>query len=140
MKVQQVTAGGLIFNSEGKFLIVQRALTDDFMPGYWELSSGGSKYGETPQEAVRREVKEECGIDVVVHTPLAVDHYFIGETQRIMIVFLCTFVDKNQSIRLSEEHSASAWIPPEEIDTYHLSPFMQKLLRDALKVGAKVLK
>lgn len=100
------------------------------MPGFWELPGGGSEYGETPQEALKREIKEECGIDVKVHLPLTTGQYFMGEKQRIEIIFLCSMV-KEEEIKLSEEHSASVWISVGELQQYKIDEFMDKILKEA---------
>ncbi len=47
-----------------RFLITKRVMTKRWAPGWWEVSGGGVMAGETSEEAVRREVLEETGIDV----------------------------------------------------------------------------
>ncbi len=59
-----LTVLGVIKRVDGKFLITQRVLTKSWAAGWWEVSGGGVQAGETSEEAVRREVLEETGIDV----------------------------------------------------------------------------
>ena len=55
----RVSAKALILDeSKQKFLVVQEA------DGRWELPGGGIDHGETPTEALRREIKEEMGLEV----------------------------------------------------------------------------
>jgi len=54
----------LIENARGEFLITQRALDKSWGAGWWEVSGGGVLSGETPQQAIVREVAEETGLDV----------------------------------------------------------------------------
>lgn len=131
MKTKQVAVGGLILRKDKKFLLTQRSLQEDFLPGAWELPGGGSEYGETPEQALRREIKEECGIDITVRVPLATAQYFMGDTQHIEIIFLCTMSKDDQSVQLSDEHDAFAWILIEELDTYPVDEFMRRILKDA---------
>lgn len=49
---------------QGKALLVQRAADERFLPNYWEQMGGKVDPGETQEEAVIREVKEEASIDV----------------------------------------------------------------------------
>lgn len=49
---------------QGKALLAQRAADEDFLPNYWEQVGGKVEGGESQEEAVIREVKEEAGIDV----------------------------------------------------------------------------
>lgn len=53
-----------IRNSEGDFLIQQRSFTKRVFPGAWSITGGAVDAGETPLEAVKRECKEELGIDL----------------------------------------------------------------------------
>lgn len=59
-----LTVLGVIRRSDGKFLITQRVLTKAWAAGWWEVSGGGVQAGESSEEAVRREVFEETGLDV----------------------------------------------------------------------------
>lgn len=59
-----LTVLGVIMRPDGRFLITQRSLDKSWAPGHWEVSGGGVQAGETSQEAVLRELREETGIDV----------------------------------------------------------------------------
>ena len=52
-------AGGLVFNSKGRFLVIKRN-------GIWDLPKGKSEAGETSGETALREVSEECGLKFLV--------------------------------------------------------------------------
>lgn len=58
---------GVVFDDQGKVLMGKR--NQPSYPnshGKWNLLGGRIEYGETPEEAVVREIKEECGLDVEV--------------------------------------------------------------------------
>lgn len=59
-----LTVLGVIRIPDGRFLITQRVMTKSWAPGCWEVSGGGVMAGETSEEAVRREVMEETGLDI----------------------------------------------------------------------------
>ena len=59
-----LTVLGVIARPDGTFLITKRVMTKALAPGWWEVSGGGVQAGESSEEAVRREVKEETGLDV----------------------------------------------------------------------------
>ncbi len=59
-----LTVLGVIRRPDGRYLITQRVMTKAWAPGCWEVSGGAAMAGETSEEAVRREVLEETGIDV----------------------------------------------------------------------------
>ena len=52
-----------LFNSRGELYLQKRPLWKDIQPGRWDTAVGGHvDYGETPDEALRREVREELGV------------------------------------------------------------------------------
>lgn len=52
-----------VFNSKGEIYLQRRPDWKDIQPGKWDTAVGGHiDYGETPEEALRREVREELGI------------------------------------------------------------------------------
>ena len=59
-----LTVLGVIARPDGTFLITKRVMTKAWAPGWWEVSGVGVQAGETSEEAVRREVREETGLDV----------------------------------------------------------------------------
>lgn len=83
-----LTVLGVVRRSDGKYLITKRKANKQWAPGAWEVSGGGVQAGETSEEAVRREVGEETGLDVsqvkpeYVFTyrredPHEANHYFV---------------------------------------------------------------
>jgi len=59
----------ILENDEGKFLLYLRDNKPDIpFPGYWDLIGGHIEEGETPEEALVREVKEELDLDLKEYT------------------------------------------------------------------------
>ena len=54
-----------LIEQDGLMLIAQRRLDDNF-PGYWEFPGGKIEPGESPEEALQRECKEELDIEIEV--------------------------------------------------------------------------
>lgn len=59
----------LIQNKDG-YLITRRTLDKKWAAGAWEIPGGGVMAGESSEEAIRREVKEETGLDIQDHALL----------------------------------------------------------------------
>ena len=59
-----LTVLGVIKRPDGKFLITKRAMDKAWAPGWWEISGGAPMAGENSEDAVKREILEETGLDV----------------------------------------------------------------------------
>jgi len=55
-----------------KLLLVQKSLDDPHNPGKWEVPGGRMDFGEDVDEHIKREVKEEVGLDIEPGTPFYV--------------------------------------------------------------------
>lgn len=60
-----LTVLGVVMRPDGKFLITKRVMTKHWAPGWWEVSGGAVQAGEDSADAVKREVLEETGLDVI---------------------------------------------------------------------------
>lgn len=59
-----LTVLGVVARPDGRYLITKRAMNKSWAPGWWEVSGGACMAGEESEDAVRREVLEETGLDV----------------------------------------------------------------------------
>ncbi|KRK39611.1 NUDIX hydrolase [Loigolactobacillus bifermentans] len=59
-----LTVIGILQRPDGRFLITQRKMDKDWGAGWWEVTGGGVRAGETSEQAVRRELREETTLDV----------------------------------------------------------------------------
>ncbi|WP_370860808.1 NUDIX hydrolase [Parabacteroides faecis] len=68
-----------IFNDAGELYLQKRSMNKDIQPGKWDTAVGGHiDYGETVEEALRREVREELGI--TEFTPQFMTRYIFEST------------------------------------------------------------
>ena len=120
-----VSAGALIFDRAGRLLI----LKPTYKSG-WTIPGGVMEAdGETPWEACRREVREECGIDVR-HGRLACMDYRRprpGRPGGVRFLFDCGAVDGKRL--------AGVVIQPEEVSEYRIAPLPEalRLLRGPIR-------
>ncbi len=112
----KVALKALIQNEEGKVLICMNSF-----PGEpWDLPGGTMNAGEHPVDALKREVKEELGIDIVVHEPVGIDHFLKRKTgeQTVLIMMRATLADPSKPIELVDgEISETRWIGKDELDS-----------------------
>ena len=76
-----------VFNSAGDIYLQKRPEWKDIQPGKWDTAVGGHMdYGETPEQALRREVSEELGITDFV--PEFVDKYVFDSKRERELVYV----------------------------------------------------
>jgi len=116
MEVVEVVCAVLIQN--GKYLICRRA-PGQSLEGYWEFPGGKILPGESPETALKREIKEELGIEILVKNSLGKSHFRTTGGEGVMEAFLCK-VEKG-IIQLNV-HDQSQWVKVEEMGQYDLAP------------------
>ena len=76
-----------VFNSQGDIYLQRRPVWKDIQPGKWDTAVGGHiDFGETPEEALRREVSEELGITDFI--PKFVDKYVFDSKRERELVYV----------------------------------------------------
>jgi len=76
-----------VFNSRGELYLQKRPEWKDIQPGKWDTAVGGHvDYGETPEEALRREVREELGI--IDFQPQFVEKYVFDSRRERELVYV----------------------------------------------------
>lgn len=104
-----------------KFLALKRS---EEKGDLWELPGGRMEYGETLEETLHREIKEETNLDIIQKRILN-SWDLIEENRQISgIIYLCEL--NSNSIVLSDEHSDYKWFSTSEIDKLY-SVFSDRL-------------
>ncbi len=128
------TVGALIQNDEGKILLCE----SHKWPGLYTVPGGHIELGETAEEALVREIKEEVGLDIKVVELLSIQQviypkeFWIRSSHFIFFDYLCK-ASGNQTVRVdADEIQLTIWTEPEnalalKIDRY-LEHFIKRLL------------
>jgi 8-oxo-dGTP diphosphatase len=88
-------------------------------PNCWELPGGKVDAGESPRDALAREIEEELGLVVEVLAPLGRSVVPIGVRTICLDAYLVTRVGGTLDAR---EHTEVRWIGPAEIDQLEWAP------------------
>lgn len=108
-------AAEALVEKDGKILICKRADDRDHAPGQWEALGGRVEQGETLEQAVRREAKEETGLDVQVVGPIYTFQFFRGaeKVEHLGVSFWCKYTGGEVAID-PHEHGEFRWATPDE--------------------------
>jgi 8-oxo-dGTP diphosphatase len=127
--------GALIFN-RGKILLVERG--KEPMKGYWSLPGGALETGETLEEGIIREVREETGLEVKPVKVLEIferiirDAHGAAEYHYVLIDYVCRIT--GGSLRAADDASRAAWVPRQQLSRYEITtgtlPVIEKGFRE----------
>ena len=87
----------------------------DGFSGVWDVPGGRTRFGEEPADGLRREVREETGLEVkaILRTLDARTVFLDNERHIVRITFLCTTDSTN--VKLSDEHTEARWFDVNDI-------------------------
>jgi len=110
----EVVAGAIV--SAGRLFATQRGYGD--WAGWWEFPGGKIEAGEAPEEALRRELREELALEVRVGEEVARVEYDYPKFHLSMRLYLCT-PEGEPTLR---EHSAARWLSKDELEAVRWLP------------------
>ena len=130
MDRKTVNVAAAVIIRSGKVFAAQRGYGSH--KGWWEFPGGKIEDGETPTEALEREISEELGTAVEVGNELAVIEYDYPEFHLHMHCYVCTIVSGSLTLL---EHMSSEWLDADKLESVKwlpadrpLIPLLKKLL------------
>ena len=114
--------------------------------GRWSLPGGLIEVGETAEDAVRREVSEECSIEVAVgpvlglFEPIERDRDGRVRYHFVVVDFLAYY--RSGECRAGDDAADLCWVPPEDLDRFALLPATRSMIDRAvtlLKAGVETV-
>ncbi len=121
-----------IIQKNGKILIAQRAKADALL-GKWEFPGGKVETNEHLHDCLKRELKEELGIDAKIGKYFGTNTVY-GQ-DKVYEIHLFKVDRFNGSIELNNEHTQYAWVTPSELSNYDMLdsclPFIKTLQKNS---------
>ena len=113
-----------VIEEGGKILLTERPI-DKQQGGFWEFPGGKIDPGESPQQALKRELREELGIGIEVGPVLETVYHHYDWGSVLIIAYRC----KKLSGKIEHlEVSDHAWVEPERFSAYPILPADQPIL------------
>ena len=123
-----VLVAAAVVRHEGRILLTKRP-AGTHLEGFWEFPGGKVELDEDPRDAVARECREECAIELEVGEIIdVIFHQF--ETKSVLLLFYaCTLTGGESGEVQHLGVSDHVWVLPEELHQYPLPPAYAPLLK-----------
>jgi mutator protein MutT len=130
--------GALIINDNNQVLLIKRGSKAKSERGVWSRPGGGVEEGESPEEAVKREIKEELGIEIEILEPLDfIEHLSDTGQHWIALGYLAKVKNGEPRIMEPEKIEEIKWFSLDEIPE-NLAIYTQEGIRKLKeKLGKK---
>lgn len=136
-KINQIIVKSLVYNDIGQVLILESKW------GYWDLPGGRLEYGESPEETLLREVKEETDMVVEIENLHTIQTVILDRLHRnppemihySSLIYISKFLNNKEAINVSKDDEIVGfkWLSPTQIindSNMKLLPFNRDLLED----------
>ena len=117
----------IIQDDSGRIFVTQRGYGD--WKDWWEFPGGKMETGETPQQALKREIHEELDAEIEVGDLLKTIDYDYPQFHLTMHCFICRL---NGEVKLLE-HEAAKWLRPKELNLVKWLPADEEIINELSK-------
>ena len=115
MKKIEVVAA--IIYKDGTYFATQRGYGE--FEGMWEFPGGKIEPGESCEIALKREIQEELGVDIIIENLLCTTEYDYPSFHLTMHCYLCNVASDEMELR---EHKSARWLTTETLDSVEWLP------------------
>ena len=129
MKEVHVVAG-VLRDARGRILLARRTEGRE-LAGLWEFPGGKVEPGETPDDALVRELREELGVDATVGAPVACVPLEMPGRRLVLDVRDVAFTGQPRGL----EGQALAWVPLRKLADYPMPPADVPVVEALLRRG-----
>ena len=121
---KHIEVAAAIITDHGKIFATQRGY-GEFKDG-WEFPGGKIEQGETPRQAVIREVREELDTEIEVRELFDTVEYDYPDFHLTMYCFICTVKSGDLVLK---EHEAAKWLSGDSLDSVAWLPADIELIK-----------
>ena len=121
--MKQIEVVAAIIRREGCLFATQRGYGE--WKDWWEFPGGKIEAGETPEEALRREIREELSTEISVDEFFCTVDYDYPDFHLTMHCYLCSLLTDTFHLN---EHEAARWLSRDELDTVQWLPADESII------------
>ncbi len=120
-----------IIRHEGKILLCQRK--SGALAGKWEFPGGKIENGESPEECLVREIREELDVEIEVERIYKAVNMHYSHGDFLLLSYLAKYVSGEISLVVHQDY---AWVEPQRLMEYDLAraniPIAKSLIEESL--------
>ena len=128
VKTIEVVAA-VIFDDRGRIFATQRGYGE--WKDWWEFPGGKIEPGESREQALRREIREELAAEIEVGELLRTIDYDYPKFHLTMHCFRCTLPNGHL---LLKEHEAAEWLQPQQLHSVRWLPADEEIIDELSKI------
>ena len=126
--MKQIEVVAAIIRKDGRIFATQRGYGE--WKDWWEFPGGKMEKGETAEEALKREIREELSAEINVEELFCTVEYDYPKFHLTMHCYLCTLLTDAMHLN---EHEAARWLAKGELDSVKWLPADLQLI-EQLKI------
>jgi 8-oxo-dGTP diphosphatase len=120
---------------DGRVLLIRRGQAPD--AGEWSVPGGGVELGEAIEDALRREVREETGLEIAVGDFLEIYERVERDADGavrfhfVVLDYRCHLI--GGALRAGDDAADAAWVDPADLDRYAVADSIRRVIARALQ-------
>ena len=131
-KHKQIEVVAAIIRKGDKIFATQRGYGE--WKDWWEFPGGKMEDGESPEEALVREIREELSAEISVDEFLCTVEYDYPQFHLTMHCFLCSLLTDSMHLN---EHEAARWLKSNELDSVKWLPADKIVVKQLIGINVK---
>jgi len=132
--VRTILVAAAVILEAGRVLLTQRK-AGGHLAGMWEFPGGKVEPGEDPKDALRRELREEIGIDAIVGDIVDVTFHRYEEAEKaVLLLFYAAQVAPGSEAPRALDVAAFKWAEKDELDPAEFPPADVEVLRKVARL------
>lgn len=114
-----------VIQKDNKILLARRSLQSRGQPGKWENAGGEVDFNESNEDAIKREIKEELGVEFVIDKILLEDKFKSGKDDWYVVLYGGSIIGEPAAM-IPEETSEIRWFNISELENIDLATYTKE--------------